>query len=232
MCVSTCPRISGGRHVFFLRVCRPRWRAGPALPLTSHASRVPCEVLDPGAWLRPAEPPLWSDDDALSDLKTPALDTLEDIDPLSRERRSGLSRCHRHHMPHLRSMELLGHSRTPLGMLPRYTLHLLVEYVPPPPPVVHVETPRPLWKLAESIYAPRIKEADSHGFYNPEKVHARMLAQDLRILEEQPRWPKFINRLAGSITRWFRYGGHCRSYKTRDAAHVSPTVAVHGVLWV
>ena len=164
-----------------------------------HASRVPCEVLDPGEWLRPAEPPLWSDDDALSDLKTPAIDQLDDIDPLQEREAVDCPRCHKHHMPHLRSLELLGHARTPLGMLPRYTLHLLVEYVPPPPPVVHVETPRPVWKLAESIYAPRIKEADSHGFYNPEKVHARMLAQDLRILEEQPRWPKFINRLAGQL---------------------------------
>ena len=79
-----------------------------------HASRVPCEVLDPGAWLRPAEPLLWSDDDALSDLKTPALDTLEDIDPLAQRETVDCPRCHRHHMPHLRSMELLGHSRTPL----------------------------------------------------------------------------------------------------------------------
>ena len=45
-----CSRFGSRRHVFFLCVCGPRRGPDQRYHL-HHASRVPCEVLDPGAWL-------------------------------------------------------------------------------------------------------------------------------------------------------------------------------------
>ena len=163
-----------------------------------HASRVPCEVLDPGAWMRPREPELWDEDGVFAELKNIAPAAPKALEPLTARPATACPRCHRHHMPHLRSLELLGHSRAPLGMLPRYTLHLLVEFVPPPPKI-RPRDPVSTWRLDASIYAPRLKECDSRGFYNADRVHARMLASDLKECEAQPRWPKFVHRLAGAL---------------------------------
>ena len=83
-------------------------------------------------------------------------------------------------------------------MLPRYTLHLLVEYVPH-----HHQSP--LWRRRDrsgswlNLYMRPASRRPTRTVSTTPKGSRRMLAQDLRILEEQPRWPKFINRLAGAL---------------------------------
>ncbi|KAH8062636.1 hypothetical protein JL722_3563 [Aureococcus anophagefferens] len=66
---------------------------------------------------------------------------------------------------------------------------------PEPEAAPEPEPEKPAWKLETSMFAPRLKEADSRQFLDAENVLAKALACDWRMVLAEDRFHKFVRKM-------------------------------------
>jgi len=175
-------------------------------------SRHTPSVLDPGPWPTAAESPKWdvwrAAEPPLDPLDMPAAPGAPFDAPLALK--ATCPTVARHYMHVFESQPKKGQGM-PWGELPRFRMLLNAHLVPKPQALEKkrssgtllsvlkkpVAPPTSNWKLETSIFAPRKKEADSRGFYNPDKFFKKMLAADWKRLKAMSRFENLLKRLGG-----------------------------------